>query len=101
MPIDEQKRLSALKSTKLLDTQPEASFDTLTGLAKQIWGVPVALITLLDESRQWFKSNLGLPVSQTPRDIAFCNHTIQSDGMFVVNDALKHHDFKENPLVTG
>ena len=101
IPIDEKKRLSALKSTKLLDTLPEASFDTLTGLAQKICGTPIALITLLDESRQWFKSNIGLPMSQTSRNISFCRHTIRNDAVFVVNDALNHIDFKDNPLVTG
>ncbi len=101
MPIDEQKRLAALKSSKLLDTLPEASFDALTALAQKICGTPIALITLLDDSRQWFKSNIGLPISQTSKDISFCRHTIRNDSVFVVHDTLNHHDFKENPLVTG
>lgn len=101
MPINEENRLLALKLTKLLDSPPESSFDMLTGLAKQIFGTPVALITLIDESRQWFKSNLGLPINQTSRDVSFCHHTIQSDSVFIVNDALVHPDFKSNPLVTG
>jgi EAL domain-containing protein (putative c-di-GMP-specific phosphodiesterase class I)/GGDEF domain-containing protein len=100
-PINEPQRLAALKAVKLLDTPPEPVFDALTSLAKQVWDTPIALITLLDESRQWFKSNFGLSVNQTPRDIAFCNHTIQSEDIFVVHDALNHHAFQDNPLVTG
>lgn len=101
IPIDDKKRLSALKATKLLDTLPEASFDILTELAKKICGTPIALITLLDESRQWFKSNIGLQMSQTSKDISFCRYTIRNDDVFIVNDALSHQDFKDNPLVTG
>jgi EAL domain-containing protein (putative c-di-GMP-specific phosphodiesterase class I)/GGDEF domain-containing protein len=100
-PISEPQRLAALKSVKLLDTPPEPAFDILTSLAKQIWDTPIALITLLDETRQWFKSNFGLPVNETSRAIAFCNHTIQSDDIFIVHDALNHHAFENNPLVTG
>ena len=101
MVSDEAARLAALRRYRILDTEPEQSFDDLTFLASQICGTPVALITLLDEERQWFKSRLGTSATETARSIAFCAHTIQEDALFVVPDTLADDRFRENPLVVG
>ena len=100
--IDEARRMAALRELGVLDTSPEAAFDTITRTAAQLCGVPVALISLIDAQRQWFKSNLGLPgVTETPRDIAFCDHAIRDAGLFEVPDATLDARFAANPLVTG
>ena len=101
MVSDETARLSALRRYRILDTEPEQAFDDLTFLASQICGTPVALITLLDEERQWFKSRVGTSATETARSIAFCAHTIQQDDMLVVPDTLADERFRENPLVVG
>ena len=98
-PGREDARLSSLHSYELLDTLPEASLDDLTKLAAQICGVPIALISLIDENRQWFKSRVGLDVPQTSLDASFCLHTIQKPGLFIVPDATQDPRFAANPLV--
>jgi diguanylate cyclase (GGDEF)-like protein/PAS domain S-box-containing protein len=96
----EQRRLKALLAYNILDTASDPAFDDLTSLAAFICETPIAIITLLDEKRQWFKSNLGLEIRETPRDIAFCSYTVADKALFVVENALEDPRFKENPLVT-
>ncbi|PSN17137.1 hypothetical protein C7271_19315 [filamentous cyanobacterium CCP5] len=96
----ESKRLGILSAYNILDTPPEADFDDLTQLAAQICETPMALISLLDAKRQWFKSAVGLAISETPRSIAFCHYTIQSDTPLIVEDARLDQRFAANPLVT-
>ena len=99
-PNNEHNRLAALKALNVLDTQSEESFDRITRLAKYMFNVPIALISLVDEERQWFKSCIGLDVRETPRDISFCGHAILGDEPLVINDALSDSRFADNPLVT-
>jgi GAF domain-containing protein len=100
-PTLEVARLEALRQYSILDTPPEQTYDDITSLAAFICNVPIALISLVDADRQWFKSKVGLNVNETPRDISFCTHAILSKSMFVVNDALSDDRFVNNPLVTG
>lgn len=101
MPVasDESARLAALRDYAILDTEPERAFDDLALLASHICATPVSLISLVDEDRQWFKAKVGVSASQTSRDISFCAHAIQEDGLFVVPDALEDQRFANNPLV--
>lgn len=101
LPPDEKDRLNALRDLLLLDTAPEERFDRITRFAKDEFGVPIALVSLVDEERQWFKSNFGLADPETPRDIAFCSHTILEPDHLVVDDTLLDKRFANNPLVTG
>jgi anti-sigma regulatory factor (Ser/Thr protein kinase) len=101
MATNETARLAALRRYRILDTEAEQAFDDLTFLASQICGTPLALITLLDERRQWFKARVGIDAAETARTIAFCARTIQQDGLFVIPDTLADERFRENPLVTG
>jgi len=100
IPKNEQSRLKSLRSLDILDTPPEERFDRYTRMAKRMFGVPIALVSLVDENRQWFKSCFGLPVSETPRDISFCGHAILGKEVFVIPDALQDERFADNPLVT-
>lgn len=95
----ERQRLSELASYGIMDTAPEASFDHITELAAMIAGTPIALISLLDENRQWFKSRVGIDVCETRRSVAFCEHTIMQQAPLQVADARQHPLFKDNPLV--
>ena len=101
MSSNETARLAALRRYRILDTEPEQAFDDLTLLASQILETPIALITLLDDHRQWFKSRVGLSVTETARSIALCAHTIQQRDLFVVPDTLADARFRDNPLVVG
>ena len=101
IPEDEQARLQELRSLDILDTPPEERFDRLTRMAKKLFGVPISLVSLVDEDRQWFKSSIGLSASETPRDISFCGHAILDDDVFVINDTAKDKRFADNPLVVS
>ncbi len=100
-PADEAARIDTLRALNILDTAPEERFDRLTRLARRLFGVPIALVSLVDSNRQWFKSCTGLDASETPRDISFCGHAIHGDDIFLISDASMDERFKDNPLVTG
>lgn len=97
----EKNRLEALHNYKVLDTASEASFDRITRLAQKALQVPIVLVSLVDEDRQWFKSRQGLDAPETPRDISFCTHAIQKNDPYIVEDARTNKLFSNNPLVTG
>jgi len=101
LPDNEAARLEALRQCEILNTPSEEAFDDLTALAAHICEAPIALITLVDENRQWFKSRVGLDITETSRDIAFCAHAILQPDLFIVRDALKDERFADNPLVTS
>jgi diguanylate cyclase (GGDEF)-like protein len=96
---DEAKRLAALHATEILDSLPEPSFDAIVTLASRYFGCPIALVSLLAETRQWFKARTGIGALETARNLAFCNHTIMTPDVFVVNDARADSRFSDNPLV--
>ena len=100
-PVDELLRLETLRSLKLLDTDPEERFDRVTRLAKRLFNCEIALVSLVDVDRQWFKSCQGLEARETGRDISFCGHAILDDEVLVVNDAHIDERFSDNPLVTS
>ena len=101
LPADERTRLEILRSLKILDTLPEERFDRLTRLARKLFDVPIALVSLVDVNRQWFKSSAGLDATETPREISFCGHAILGDDILVVSDTQLDERFHDNPLVTG
>lgn len=100
-PSDERTRLDTLRALNILDTSPEERFDRLTRLAKRLFGVPIALVSLVDENRQWFKSRQGLDACETSRDVSFCGHAILSDEVLLVPDAAIDERFHDNPLVVN
>ena len=102
IPVDEASRLRALSELDVLDSAPDAEFDALVLAAAAVCETPISLISLIDEDRQWFKANIGLPgVAETPRDVAFCAHAILDDGILEVPDATRDPRFADNALITG
>ena len=95
----EAERLRTLRSHNLLDTPPEEAFDRITRIAATACECPIALVSLIDADRQWFKSAHGLEATETARDLAFCNHAVDKGETLVVEDALQDPRFKGNPLV--
>lgn len=101
IPENEVQRLQALRSLALLDTEAEDEYDRITNIAKYAFKVPICLVSLIDDSRQWFKSCQGISVLQTPRSISFCGHAIQHKKVFIIPNAPMDSRFADNPLVTG
>ena len=101
IPHNETERLAALKRYNILDTLPDHAFDDATKLVSYICGVPIAHISFIDESRQWFKSEIGVGVSEVPREISFCNYTIMESKMVEIPDTFLNERFKDDPNVTG
>lgn len=101
LPPDEAARLAALRAYRVLDTPPEPAFDDLTELAAMILDVPIALISLVDDDRQWFKSKVGLDADSTARSISFCGHAILDTEVFIVSDTSTDARFRDNPLVVA
>lgn len=102
IPADDAARVEALRALSMLDSPPEARFDRITKLAQRLFDVPIVLVSLVEQDRQWFKSNVGLDgVTETSRDVSFCAHAIMGEQVFVIPDATQDDRFAENPLVTG
>ena len=101
VPMDEATRLDRLRALNILDTAPEERFDRLTRLAKRLFGVPIALVSLVDANRQWFKSCIGLDATETSREVSFCGHAILGNDILLIPDATLDPRFHDNPLVTG
>lgn len=100
-PLDEAERIATLRSLLILDTPPEDRFDVLTAYAASQFKVAVALVSLVDANRQWFKSTCGLSETETSRDVSFCAHAILQDGILEISDTLRDPRFADNPLVVG
>ncbi len=101
IPQNETQRLAALHALEILDTPPAEAFDRMTQLARDLFDVPIALVSLIDKDRQWFKSHPGLEVCETHRDFSFCAHAVANDAPLVIQDTLKDQRFIDNPLVSG
>jgi GAF domain-containing protein len=101
LPSNEAERLAALHALLILDTPPEQRFDKVVAFAAAEFDAPIALVSLIDKDRQWFKANYGLNACETGRDISFCGHAILAPEIMVIPDALLDERFADNPLVTG
>jgi len=101
IPKNEARRIKVLWQYEVLDTVPEEVFDELTALASHICGAPIALITMVDENRQWFKSKVGTSLKETGRDVSICAHTILQSDLLIIPDTTQDDRFKDNPLVTS
>lgn len=99
--IEEINRIQSLHDLNILDTPPEERFDRITKIAQIMFDVPIALVSLVDSNRQWFKSCAGLSVTETPRSVSFCSHAILNEDVMTVSDATQDERFANNPLVTG
>ncbi|MDQ4064086.1 MAG: GAF domain-containing protein, partial [Actinomycetota bacterium] len=101
LPLNEAQRIASLRGLHILDTPYEERFDRITRLAQRLFSVPIALVSLIDVNRQWFKSCIGLDLRETPRSTSFCAHAILSDEALVIPDAQLDPRFADNPFVTG
>ena len=101
LPVNEAARIATLRDLLILDTAADAKYDGLTAYACAQFDVPIAMVSLVDANRQWFKSRCGLDASESGRDIGFCAHAILGDDLLVINDAAADERFADNPLVTG
>jgi GAF domain-containing protein len=101
IPDNDKERLAALRALLILDTPPEERFDKIVRFAATEFDMPIALLSLIDENRQWFKANVGLDACETSRDISFCAHAILQPDIFVISDARADERFADNPIVTG
>jgi len=99
-PSNDKERLAALRALLILDTPPEARYDKIVQFAADEFDVPIALLSLVDANRQWFKAKVGLDVCETDRGISFCGHAILQDDLFIIPDTLADPRFADNPLVT-
>ena len=99
IPKDEEQRMASLRELKLLDTEPDERFDRITRLASALFDVPISMVTLVDEHRQWFKSCIGLDKKHDSRDTAFCAHVVYSRAPMIIEDAFLDERFADNPLV--
>ena len=100
-PSQEAARVAVLDRYAILDTEPEQAFDDLVNLASYICKTPIALLSLVDDRRQWFKSKIGVQLEETAKEVSFCAHAIQQEDLFIIPDTLKDPRFRENPLVLG
>jgi len=98
-PMDEDERLAALRRYRILDTDPEPQFDRVAEIAKRQFDAPIGLVAFMDSDRNFLKARGDLPMSESPRDISFCGHTILNDEVLVIEDTKNDPRFAENPLV--